>query len=178
MSSKEINRYALEAKEPSPEIFIVYKNGDTLKGIELKKKHNRINGKITWLLDGKSVPLDNIYCYQDKYGYRLKGVGRIIKGKMNMYVDRVDNSSMATYHSSTNSFSQQVSTATSFYMGKGEYIEPITFNSITTAMGDCPAASKQIVTEFQNTVWKKRPNIAINDYRALIRIIEIYNNCF
>ena len=48
MSYKELNNYAEAAKEPGLECFVVYNNGDTLNGNELKKKHNKITGKVVW----------------------------------------------------------------------------------------------------------------------------------
>jgi hypothetical protein len=42
---KELTKYPKQAKEPAYESFARYLNGDTLKGSDLKKEHNYLNGK-------------------------------------------------------------------------------------------------------------------------------------
>ncbi len=180
LSGKEINRYAEKAKEPDLKSFVEYNNGDTIKGASLKKKHNKLTGKDTWLMDDKEIPLNDIKSYQDNYGYRIDNYSRIVKGKMSLYMHQVDNTRLVTtYNSSTMTFGSHVagSTQTSFYMDPAGQIQVITLNSLTQAMKNCESASKQVTEEFKNTAWQKTPSYPINDYRALIRIINIYNNC-
>ena len=180
MSAKEINGYAVNARESRPKAFVVYNNGDTLKGTVLKKRKNIVSGKDTWALDGKDIPLENIHSYQDEYGYRLGNYSRMLKGKLSLYVHQVDNTRLVTnYSESSKTYQSKMtgSTETTFYMGLHENIQVITYNSLTQMMKDCPPAIKQIDTELGGGMFKKKPAAPVNDYRALIRIFNIYNNC-
>src|SRR5258706_1121391 len=180
LSNKEISRYAEKAKEPNLGSFVAYNNGDTIKGVSLKKKHNMLNGKDTWVMDDKEIPLKDIKSYQDNDGYRFDNFSRIIKGKMNLYMYQVDNSRLVTtYNSSTMTYGSHStgSTQTTFYIDMEGKIQVITLNSLTQAMKNCQPAAKQVTEEFKSTTWQKNPSFPINDYRALIRIINIYNNC-
>ncbi len=179
MKGKEINNYAANARETRPRVFVVYENGDTLKGAVLKKHHNVLNGKDAWALDGKDIPLEHIRSYQDEHGYRLGSYSRLLKGKLSFYLYQVDNSRLVThYRESSKTFVTETSgsTQTTFYMGFTEDIQLITYTSLTQMMKNCQPATKQIDTEFGGGVWKRNPSYGINDYRALIRIINVYNN--
>jgi hypothetical protein len=181
MKGKEINRYGKKAKDPDLLSFVEYNNGDTIKGKELREKHNVLNGKDTWLMDGKEIPLENIKSYQDKYGYRRGDFSRIVNGKMSLYLYQVDNSRLVTHYSSpakAYKTEMQGGTQTTFYIERAGTMETVTFNFLNQVMVDCQPAAKQVDEEFRNTVWKRKPGYPINDYRALIRIINIYNgNC-
>jgi hypothetical protein len=158
IKASEINRYAKAAKEDSPAAFVVYKNGDTLKASSVKKKRSVINGKESWVADGKKISPDNIVAYQDKYGYRQGEYSRLLKGRMNMYVQQIDNSSLQQrYNSVTKQYESTMvgHTQTSFFMGEGSAMESVTFNTLTKAMSKCPDAARQMQTEFGNSVWKK-----------------------
>ncbi len=180
LSGKEINRYAEKAKEPNLKSFVEYNNGDTIKGASLEKKHNKLTGKKTWLMDDKEIPLNEIRSYQDNYGYRIDKYSRILKGKMSLYLYQVDDSRLVTTMNTstlTSSSHMEGGTHTSFYMELAGPIQVITLNSLNQAMKNCQSAIKQVNEEFKNTAWQKNPSYPINDYRALIRIINIYNNC-
>ena len=126
---KELRRYAQEAKEPAYESFVRYLNGDTIKGSDLKKQHNLLNGKDKWALDGRKINFDSVMAYQNEDCFRLVRhdtsgnkekylwqIGRkaepnivvsefvrIFRGKINLYADQVDNSrTTSNYSSSTN----------------------------------------------------------------------------
>ena len=180
MSGKEINGYAANAREVRPQAFVVYENDDTIKGAVLKKRRNIVSGKDTWALDGKDVPLEHIHSYQDEHGYRIGNYSRMLKGKLSMYVFQVDNTRLVTnYSESSKTYVSKMtgSTETTFYMSPDQNIQLITCNSLTQMMKDCQPAIKQIATEFAGGRWQKNPSIAINDYRALIRVFNIYNKC-
>jgi hypothetical protein len=206
MNYKELTQYAKEAREPAYESFVEYLNGDTLKGADLKKQHNYLNGKEKWAMNGIRINLDSVMAYQDEdclrlvrhdtSGYKEKylwQIGkkaqpnivvseftRIFRGKINLYADQVDNSrTTTTYNSNTNSY-QSTTTGgvhTSFYLGRGDQIRWVTLESLKNEMQDCSAALTQIDQEFKETYWYKHPKGNINDYRALIRICEVYNKC-
>ena len=180
MSYKELNGHALSARESRPKAFVVYNNGDTLKGNVLKKKRNVISGKDTWTLDGKDIPLESIHSYQDEFGYRLGNYSRIVKGKLSMYAHQVDDTRIITnYSESSKTFKSQTvgRIETTFYMGFDQNIKVITYNSLKETMQDCQPAMNQIKTELDGGMFKKRPTYPVNDYRALIRIFEIFNKC-
>lgn len=180
MNAGEINNYAKNAKEPGLQCFVEYKNGDTIKGTNLVKKHNRLNGKDRWLMDDKEIPTDNVITYQDKYGYRTGNYSRFLKGKISLYLYQVDNSRLVTtYSESSKMYGSKMtgSTHTTFYMEFEGRIQSITLNSLKEILKACQPALNQVDEEFKSTVWKKNPTYEINDYRALIRIIKVYNNC-
>ena len=146
----------------------------------LKKKRNAISGKATWTLDGKDIPLENIHSYQDELGYRLGNYSRILKGKLSMYAHEVDNTRIITnYSESAKTFKSQTvgRMETSFYMALDQNIKLITYNSLKEMMKNCQPAMNQIATELDGGMFKKRPTVPVNDYRALIRIFEIFNKC-
>jgi len=182
LNGNEINKYAAAAKEPGRGVFVVYDNGDTIKGAALKTRHNILNGKKEWEIDGKAIPLEHIVAYQDEYGYRMGEYSRVLRGKMNLYFHQVDNSRLVThYNSNTKSFKSDVTghVETSFFIGKGDVINPTDYTSVYQALQNCPPALKQLEIEFGGSVYKRNPRYPINDYRALIRIVKNFNdnNC-
>src|SRR5688572_16820821 len=70
-SQKDLKKFAATAVEPGIKCFVVYENGDSLKGESLIKNHNRITGKVNWFIDTEEVVLKNIGSYQDEDGYRI-----------------------------------------------------------------------------------------------------------
>ena len=182
LNTSELNRYAKEAMETSPQVFVVYANGDTLKGASIRKHNNVITGKSTWMLDDKLLRVDSIKAYQDQYGYRQGIYSRVTKGYISLYTYQDDDSRLRTsYSASKMEFKTDMTGGihTSFYMGHGESIQRVTLNSLKLMMKNCPMASSQIPIEFNHTMWNKSPNENINDYRALIRILTLFNenNC-
>ena len=180
LSPKEINNYAKNAKEPDLQCFVEYKNGDSIKGTSLTRKHNHLNGKYTWLMDDKEISGDNLNTYQDKYGYRKGDYSRLLKGKISLYLYQTDDSRLvSTYNASTKMYGSKMvgGTHTTFYIESAGRIQSVTFNSLKEILKACQPALNQVDEEFKNTIWKKQPTYEINDYRALIRIINEYNNC-
>jgi len=187
MSYKELNNYAEAAKEPGLECFVVYINGDTLKGNELKKKHNKITGKVVWSLDGKEISIKDVHSYQDSEGYRIgrrywnknyydgTEYARILKGDVSLFASHYDDSRLTqSYSSSTNAWKTKTTGGghTTFYLQTNGMIVPLTYISLKGIMSDDLAAYNQMNLEFGE---KGKPDRELNDYRALIRILNIYN---
>ncbi|MEK7225964.1 MAG: hypothetical protein AAB221_09805 [Bacteroidota bacterium] len=168
INGKEIDRYAKEARVSNLSSFVAYGNGDTIKGTTLKIKLPFMHkDKPKWFMDGKEISSQNITSYQDKNGYRIGGYTRLINGKLNLFV----NQSVSTSFGKTSTF-------TSFYILL-EAMRSVSYSNLKIILKDCPAALTQIDKEFIPTGWAKPKNkdVSINDYRALIRIIKIYNAC-
>ena len=180
LNTREINTYAKNAKEPGLQCFVEYKNGDTIKGTYLVRKHNHLKERDRWLMDDKEIAVDNVITYQDKYGYRRGNYSRLLKGKISLYLYQVNDSRLVvTYSESAKMFGSKMTggTHTTFYIEIDGRIESITLHSLLERLKPCKPALNQVEEEFKNTVWKKNPDYEINDYRALIRIITVYNNC-
>jgi hypothetical protein len=187
MNYKEYRKFEHEAKEPGIDCFVVYYDGDTVKGKQFVKKHNRITGKVKWTLDGKELDIENIRVYQDEEGFRIGKafwgktgyIGpqfeRLVRGRIELFASATDNSRMQqVYNSRTQSYDTKVSggTHTTFHLQKNNDLVAITYSSFKHAIADDPAALKQMDIEFQEN---GKPDRILNDYRAFIRILNIYN---
>jgi hypothetical protein len=203
---KELTKYAKQAKEPAYESFARYLNGDTLKGSDLKKEHNYLNGKDKWAMDGRKINFDSVVTYQNEDCFRVVKrdtswykdnyiwqIGRkaqphvsvieytrVSRGKINLYLHQIDDSYSTTdFNTTTNSYHTNTSGGvhTMFYFGRGDEVHWACLECLKQEMQDCPNALMQIDSEFKETRWYKHSRENINDYRALIRICETYNNC-
>lgn len=183
VSYKELKKYAIEAREPSRPAFVIYHNGDSIPGRNLVIKHNKLNGKETWLMDGKEISRDNIVSYQDKDGfcviYRgnnlLQGGNylRIYRGRVNLYLRQTSDYQLNTaYNDRTKQFEARTSggTHTTFYLGNGQRFEGVTVKGMNTFFADSPAALAAVKKEFP------KEKAIMNDYRAILRILKIYDN--
>lgn len=126
--------------------------------------------KTRWFMDKKEIPSQNITSYQDKREFVIGDYSRLIKGKLNFFYRQTS--------SDNNNSSNTYTPTTTFYVFLGS-MQGVSYNSLKIIMKDCPSALIQIDKEFLNTAWAKPKYVdaAINDYRALIRIIKIYNAC-
>lgn len=182
LNAKEINRYALQAREPGLGTFVVNYSGDTIKGSSLKRKHVGNDKKESWSLDGKQINRNSVVCFQDKNMFRSGEHTRILKGKISLYVKQTLYSKTETYRDPVTKISVSrptTATHTTFPILRNGTMYEVSYNELKRIMKDCPSAFTQVDKEFANTAWVKPKNAdsGINDYRALIRIIKLYNAC-
>jgi hypothetical protein len=177
MNYKELEKHSRAAREPGVQCFVVYDTGDTLKGKELKKKHNKITGKVAWTLDGKQLELDRIRSYQDDDAYRIgsyyhRGKGqysspeyvRLINGPIRLYMFQL------VIKSFTARGEVSYSTHSQFYLQKDSGYQQATTKTIESLVSDHQPAIDKLHSLFK-TINEKETN----DYRAIIEILEIYN---
>ncbi len=84
--NSELTSAAKNAREPGLESFVTYRNSkDTIKGISVKWKTNRLNGKVKWTMDKKEIPSERIATVQNEYAYRMSDIIgfyiRLVRGK-------------------------------------------------------------------------------------------------
>ena len=194
LNNSSLVQLAKSAREPGYESFVVYDNLDTLRGIDLDQKRKK--GMKSWYLDGKEVEMGRVLNFQDKYAFYERGYGaitylsnytyiergpgkiisgnnytRILKGKLSLFYHQVNEPGSMTMKTVG-------STTTSFYMGNAGEIKLISLNSLKNKMLDCHQAIQKIDEEFDKTYWKKHfRDEGINDYKALLNIFNVYNNC-
>lgn len=167
LSTKEINGYAREASEPGYIAFVVYGPKDTIKGTVLKRKSNAFNQNEKWLIDGREINSRGVSAFQDQYGYTTGEYTRLVKGKMSLF------------YKQTETAGGTIGSRTSFHVLYNGAFKSITYNSLKEYTKSCPEAFKQVGIEFDNEIWAKPKyvNTEINDYRALINIVKLYNKC-
>jgi hypothetical protein len=184
MKGNEIENYAKEARDPAYESFVIYNkwgSPDTLKGTTLVRKHSKLIGKDKWFMDGKEISIYAVLGWQDSEEFRSAHYTRIFRGRASLYINQTDNStSSLKYDAASKTYIPKSSGGTlttfSLQMGSGD-ISVVTFERLKIALNDCPAALKQADEEFKETIWQRKPETGINDYRALIRILKVYNDC-
>jgi hypothetical protein len=174
LNEKELSKLMAKAKEPGDQIFVQYSSGETLRGQSIKWKY--VKGNDVLMLDGKQVTQGTISSYQDKYAYYLVSgdteYPRVYNGKARLYLHQTDGRKInQTYNPNTNStrVTQTGSITTTFYIGKGSSIERCTHSSVENHVKDYEPALAQFKKEFPNG------RGYMNDYRALVRILEVYN---
>jgi|GEM_PF-6587984 len=188
LNHKEINKHAANAMEPGFKCFVVYKNGDTLKGEDFKKKHNKITGKVVWTLDDKELDLDKIHSYQDENAYRVgayyyMGGGnwsapeyvRVVRGEICLYlVQQIERrpTRVRFDHKNIPTVSHQLDlTHTSFVLKTPEWgFIPTTPTALEVLVKDDPLALAEL-----HKLFPKMSGKATSDYRAVIKILEIFN---
>ena len=168
----------MEARYQDLSCFVVYKNGDTIKGKELTTKHNRWSGKDTWRMDEKEISSKNVSVFQDQYGYYIEGSNfiKMYTGKIELYGIQTDNTKIGSYYSQSSGKLGPVSSgsvSTQFYMKKGDWFTMPTYKEIMRLVQDNPAALAQFHQEFPSG---KKPNNVLNDYRAILRILKVYDS--
>jgi hypothetical protein len=62
-------------------------------------------------------------------------------------------------------------------VGGTDEVRVVGVNALKEDVKDCPEAVTAVDNEFKNSKWSKNPDLIIDDYRALIRILNIYNTC-
>jgi hypothetical protein len=172
INANELNRMAKAAMEPNLHCFVVYNNGDTVRGESIKWKYKKAT--MYWFMDGKEISGDKISCYQDKHSYYevdgAREFARVHKGKVNLYLRQTDNSRVTTTMSATGTkVTSSGGTSTSFYIGSGKVIEPTTMKTVEKWVQDYPPALAKFKEEFP------RYKSIMNDYRAFVRILKIYD---
>ena len=180
ISVKELNQYALAARDSPGNCFVVYLNGDTLKGKAFKKKQNVISGKKTWAIDGSAIDISEILIYQDEKAYvycypytkdnfglgMLYGneFGRLIKGKISLFSSQTSE----TRRDGPNS------THTMFFLSKDR-------SRVTNLSVSTPKQLEEMVKDYAPAVeklkqeFKKINDKETNDYRAIIAVLKVYN---
>ena len=177
MNYKELEKHSRAARVPGLQSFVVYDTGDTLKGEDLKKKHNKITGKVAWTLDGKQLDLDRIKSYQDDDAYRIgayyyRGKGqytqpeyvRLINGPIRLYMFQL------VIKSFTARGEVSYTTHSEFYLQKESGYQLATTKTIQSLISDHQPSVDKFTSLFPNINEKE-----INDYRAIIEILELYN---
>ncbi len=98
---------------------------------------------------------------------------------MNMYVwQREEMNVVKAYDPDAKVYvTHTLNAPTQFYIGLGSTIEHVTLNVLKARMSDCPIALQRIEMEFAASRWNKNPDEKIYDYQALIRVINVYNEC-
>lgn len=179
VSRKELLNLAKEARYASIPAFIVYKNGDTLKGTKLTIRMNEFKAKEKWVLDEKNLGFEpeGIVAYQDDRAYNQFGMIRILNGKITLFLRQVDN--RVLHYSASGRTTTTGGVRTTFYVCVNNKIENPSINNLKGFLNTCPAALKQLETELNSTPWMQPKYLdeGINDYRALIRVLTVFNTC-
>ncbi|HMK17681.1 MAG TPA: hypothetical protein VK492_05780 [Chitinophagaceae bacterium] len=180
LNVKELKKYALAARDSSPNCFVVYLKGDSVKGKTFTKKTNMISGKSSWFIDGAAIDNSNILMYQDEnayvYCYPYTGVnsglrdlygyeyGRLIKGKISLF---------STQATERVGFGREVS-HTYFFLSKDPSrvpnLSPSTSKQLEEMVKDYPPAVEKLKQEF-----KKINDKETNNYPAIIAVLKVYN---
>jgi hypothetical protein len=173
---KELNQLATAARSPEFDAFVIYNNGDTVKGKALKINSSLGNGKNTWLIDGQNVSIDSVKTYQDDHAYYGAGGNytRIYHGKINLYADLRDSSATTTYVSPSAKRIMTTETNgafTLFYIEKEGKFFFTTYNNVRVCVQDNTAGLAQFDKEFPPKKAKKM----FLDYQAFIRILRAYD---
>lgn len=128
-------------------------------------------------MDGKPISSANVYALQDIHGYYGNvDFIRLWQGKhVGLYMHL-----SVIYAAAIN---QPNKLHANLYLGKGDvglsYIgEELSYKLFKEFLKDCPLALERFHKEFNNTVWSKTPIMDLDDFRGVIRVLQIYNdNC-
>jgi hypothetical protein len=180
LNVKELNRYTSAAKDSSPNCFVVYDKGDTVRGKVFTKKTNAISGKTRWFIDGSEVDNSNVLVYQDEYAYvycypytkENFGLGllygtefrRLIKGKISLFASQTKE---PAGFGNTNIH-------TMFFLSRDpsriDRLSIVTTKQLEEMVKDYPPAVEKLKQEFKKINDKEN-----NDYRAIIAVLNVYN---
>jgi len=181
LNYNEVYRNVKMAKDPSPEIFVIDSAGNQLIGTSLTYTYRR--SQLIVKLDGKTFKEKELIAWQDKDGFRLGQLERMVRGYLNLYYFTATES--MPYVGATNpsgTFSTPTRTVvrtTSLYFGHKFERIPVTYGYLKEKLMNCQPALQQLNVEFGQTRWAKHPDYGINDFRALMRILTVFNssNC-
>src|SRR5688572_833349 len=181
LSSEKLKKYMLEARDPKLGTYIVYHNGDTIKGKHIEVKNNAFSGKKKWTLDGKTVDdLEEIAVFQDEGAYVYchlytstdlkysltfgQEFGRLVKGKISLFFTKL---AQATRE-------DRVDKSTYFFLSTDPTrlvnFSPVSEKQLADMVADCPPAVAKM-----NELFKTVKNKVTNDYEKIIAVLKVYN---
>jgi hypothetical protein len=179
---KELNQYALEARDSKLNCFVVYSDGDSVKGKNFIKKRNMISGKSKWTIDGKSIEVNDVLIYQDENAYvycypfnednfmygRIYGTefGRLYKGKISLFSSQVSQTSIDRRTDNRRTYFFLSTDQTKF-----SNMSPVTPKQLEDMIKDHPAAVEKLKQEF-NKIHDKETN----EYNRIIAVLKVYND--
>lgn len=130
-------------------------------------------------MDDKNLGFEpeGISAYQDERAYNQFSMIRILNGEISLFIRQVDNRVM--HYSASGRTTTTGGVRTTFYVSVNNKIENPSINNLKGFLKSCPTALKQLDTEFNSTPWVQTKYLdeGINDYRALIRVLNVYNSC-
>lgn len=181
-SNSQFRKFFLEARNPTEKVFIVFENGDTIRGEHLKLQTNPINGNITWVMDGEKIRNQPILSYQDDEGYNSGNERRLLNGPLaQLYA--IDYSSTILYNTTKKMYLVEGHAPNEIpgparnnlsihYNGRNRMV---TYNVLMTMMEKCPAALTNLGKEFANTVWLRKPNDLVSSYKETFNAVKYFN---
>ena len=191
---KDLEKYAKEAKDSSNKYFVVYQNGDTVKGNSFVKK--QIKGKPEWTLEDSIIAQKNIHSYQDEYGYvfinnyternkwykDLYGdeFTRLFKGKVSLFASQIEVENARTMSDNevitSENFRRQNTKRikTTFFITKNQNaldrMQPVSPKLLEELVSDFPPAIEKVKQEFNKINDKET-----NNYPKIIAVLKVYN---
>lgn len=179
-SVNKMDLYKKESRIPVLGTFVAYKNGDTLWGKRIRVKINNKDYQDDILLDGKLVERAGLTNWQNSKIFSENGNIRILNGKKSLY-HRTERVSRISFFYTGGVMSSSPFTTTFTLQMKHEdgRMETVTYNSLLTALKNCPAALKKLEKDTDFASVRKKPEWAFSHLGVPVAdVLKIYNdNC-
>lgn len=181
-SNSQFRKFFLEARNPTEKVFIVFENGDTIRGEHLKLQTNPINGNITWVMDGEKIRNQPILSYQDDIGYNSGNEIRLLNGPLaQLYA--IDFSSTIRYNTGKKMYlveghapnEMPGPARNNLSIHYNSRTKMVTYNALMSMMEKCPAARANLEKEFASTVWLRKPNDLVSSYKETFNAVKYFN---
>ncbi len=179
-SLNKMERYMKLSRENKLGAFVVYKNGDTLRGNKIRVQMNSKDFQDDIWLDGKLVDRSQLVSWQTNKSLVENGNARILKGKKNLYV-RTERVSIPSYRDEAGRVAANpYTTTTSLYIKHEDgRMELVTYNSLLAIFKNCPAALKKLKNDpdFRNERETPGRYISKDLGGTIAQLLENSENC-
>jgi hypothetical protein len=170
------------------ECMLVLSHADTVFGSTLKMKYNKKKKQREWHLDDKVYMDDSTYNYQDEDGFHLlwhlksqsgkstMDLARILKGNIDLFVSNWNVRGSGSQYDPKKGYlpGTGFKVTQQYFFRKGDSrTTNVSYGGLKDYISDNKAALAQYKIEFGAS---NPANKIIEDWKAIIRVIEIYNH--